>query len=153
MMKRPGLCASGNPEETEVTALEKKGILAEFKEFISRGNVVDMAVGVIVGAAFKGIVDSLVGDIVMPLIGAIADTSSFSDIVVHVGGAEVLLGNFIGQIINFFLIAVVIFAVVKTINTLREKLEKKEEPAPEPPAGPTTEELLGKILEELQKKN
>lgn len=135
--------------------MKKKGFLAEFKEFASRGNVVDMAVGVIVGAAFKAIVDSLVGDVVMPLIGIFVDTSSFSEVMIHVGGADILIGNFIGAVINFFLVALVIFCVVKAINTARTRLEahkKAEEVAEEaaaPPA-PTTEELLADILAELR---
>lgn len=137
--------------------MKKKGFLAEFKEFANRGNVVDMAVGVIVGAAFKAIVDSLVGDVVMPLIGVFVDTSSFSDVVIHIGGADILIGNFIGAVINFFLVALVIFCMVKAINTARTRLEaykKVEEAAEEAatPSVPSTEALLADILAELRQR-
>lgn len=133
----------------------KKGFLAEFKEFAYRGNVVDMAVGVIIGAAFKAIVDSLVGDVVMPFIGIFVDTASFADIVFHVGNANIMIGKFISAIINFLIIAFVIFCMVKMINTAHEKLAKKEEEEKEeePAKGPSSEELLASILEELKKQN
>ena len=137
-----------------------KGFLAEFKAFASRGNVVDRAVGVIVGAAFKAIVDSLVNDVVMPIVGIFVDTSSFADVAWHVGGADILIGNFLAAIVNFLIVALVIFCMVKAINKAHEKLdaarkaeEAQEEAAKEaaPPA-PTTEELLTQILAQLQKK-
>ena len=138
--------------------MKVKGFFAEFKEFASRGNVVDMAVGVIIGAAFKAIVDSLVKDVVMPAIGILVDTSSFADIVIEVGGAQILIGNFIAAVINFFLVALVIFCMVKFINRTRERLDalnkkEAEEQAAEEAAdpAPTTEELLTQILEELRK--
>lgn len=133
----------------------KKGFLAEFKEFAYRGNVVDMAVGVIIGAAFKAIVDSLVGDVVMPFIGIFVDTASFADIVFHVGNANIMIGKFISAIINFLIIAFVIFCMVKMINAAHEKLAKKEEEEKEeePAKGPSSEELLASILEELKKQN
>ena len=135
-----------------------KGFISEFKEFASRGNVVDMAVGVIIGAAFKAIVDSLVKDVVMPAIGILVDTSSFADIVIQVGGAQILIGSFIAAVINFFIVALVIFCMVKFINRTRERLDamnKKEEVVEEPAAepAPTTEELLTQILEELRKQD
>ena len=139
--------------------MKVKGFIAEFKEFASRGNVVDMAVGVIIGAAFKAIVDSLVKDVVMPAIGILVDTSSFADIIIEVGGAQILIGNFIAAVINFFLVALVIFCMVKFINRTRERLDalsKKEQEAVEEPAAepaPTTEELLAQILEELRKQD
>ena len=136
-----------------------KGFLAEFKEFASRGNVVDMAVGVIIGAAFKAIVDSLVNDVVMPVVGIFVDTASFADVKWHVGGAEILVGNFLAAVINFLIVALVIFCMVKGINKAHEKmeavkkakeaLEEAEEEAAEP--APTTEELLTQILAQLQK--
>lgn len=112
-----------------------KKFFAEFKEFISRGNVVDMAVGIIIGAAFKAIVDSLVGDIISPLIGLIADTN-FSDLSLQIGGVTIGYGAFLTAIINFFIMALVLFFLIRAINTLRDlgsKLEKKpEEEAPAP---------------------
>ena len=128
-----------------------KGFLAEFREFASRGNVMDMAVGVIVGGAFKSIVDSLVKDVVMPFIGIFVDTGSFADVVLHVGGADIMIGNFIGAVVNFLLVALIIFCMVKFINKAHSLMEKEEEPAPEAPKGPTAEELLSQILDELKK--
>ncbi len=136
--------------------MKVRGFFGEFKEFASRGNVVDMAVGVIIGAAFKAIVDSLVNDVVMPFIGIFVDTSSFADVVIHVGGADILIGNFIAAVINFLMVALIIFCMVKFINRLHGLMEKKakEEAAAEAeaPAAPTTEELLTAILEELRKR-
>lgn len=136
--------------------MKVRGFFGEFKEFASRGNVVDMAVGVIIGAAFKAIVDSLVNDVVMPFIGIFVDTSSFADVVIHAGGADILIGNFIAAVINFLMVALIIFCMVKFINRLHGLMEKKakEEAAAETeaPAAPTTEELLTAILEELRKR-
>lgn len=133
--------------------MKKKGFWAEFKEFAYRGNVVDMAVGVIIGAAFKAIVDSLVKDVVMPFIGIFVDTSSFSDVVLHLGGADIMVGNFIGAVINFLLVALIIFCMIKFINRFHDLKKKEEEETPEAPPAPTTEELLTQILEELRKQD
>lgn len=133
--------------------MKKKGFWAEFKEFAYRGNVVDMAVGVIIGAAFKAIVDSLVKDVVMPFIGIFVDTSSFSDVVLHLGGADIMVGNFIGAVINFLLVALIIFCMIKLINRFHDLKKKEEEETPEVPPAPTTEELLTQILEELRKQD
>ena len=137
----------------------KKGIIAEFKEFISRGNVVDMAVGVIIGGAFTQIVNSLVNDVVMPAIGYIIGGISFSDFKIvlaeateETAEAAICYGNFIQMIINFLLIAMVVFAVVKGINRLRRK--KEEEVVEAPPAEPelsTEEKLLTEIRDLLKK--
>lgn len=114
-----------------------KKFFSEFKEFISKGNVMDMAVGVIVGGAFSTIVTSLTNDIINPLIGSIFKMD-FSELTANINGAEVRYGAFIMAIINFLIIAFVLFLVVKGFNSLRkaeEKLKKKEEEAP---AAPTT---------------
>jgi large conductance mechanosensitive channel len=106
-------------------------LVSEFKTFIAKGSVLDLAVGVIIGAAFKGIVDSLVGDIISPLIGLIADTN-FSDLVWHIGGVSIQYGAFITAIINFLLMAIVLFLLVKAISRARNlggKLKKGETPA------------------------
>ena len=134
---------------------KKKSFLAEFKEFAYRGNVVDMAVGVIIGAAFKAIVDSLVADVVMPFVGIFVDTTSFADIVWTIGSANIMIGKFISAIINFLIIAFVIFCMVKMINKAHDKVNKKEEEEPkvEEAPKPTTEELLASILEELKNQN
>lgn len=115
-----------------------KGFIAEFKKFITRGNVMDMAVGVIVGGAFTAIVTSLNQDILTPILGIFGGTD-FSNLVVKLGSSEeapiLSYGNFITAIINFLITAFVIFCLIKGINTLSEKLSKKEE---EPKAEPTT---------------
>ncbi len=119
----------------------------EFKEFAMRGNVVDLAVGVVIGAAFTGIVNSLVKDVIMPPIGVITGGVDFSEMKITLKDADAIakkpevaihIGNFINVIIQFIIVAFAIFLVVKLINTL-----KREEPAP-PPADPepTKEELL-----------
>ncbi len=110
---------------------KKKGFMGEFKKFILRGNVMDMAVGVIVGGAFTSIVTSLNQDILTPLLGIFGGTD-FSHLVVKLGEGEeapiLAYGNFITAVINFLISAFVIFCIVKTINGLSEKFKKKEEP-------------------------
>ncbi len=119
---------------------KKSGIVAEFKEFISRGSVMDLAVGMIVGTAFTAIVNSLVDDIVMPLIGIILKGIDFTDLAFTVGKANITYGNFIQAVINFLLISLVIFLIVKALNKFRKK---KDEAPPEP----SKEE---KLLEEIR---
>ena len=119
--------------------MKKNGLIAEFKEFISKGSVFDMAVGIIIGGAFTTIVNSLVNDVVMPCLTCVTGGTDFSGLNFTLKGegenAVVLnLGNFIGAIINFLLIALVIFLLVKGINKLRD-LKKAPEEAP---AAPTT---------------
>lgn len=112
-----------------------KKILNEFKAFISKGSVIDLAVGVIIGAAFKTIVDSLVNDVISPLIGLVADTN-FSDLVWQVGGVSIGYGAFITAILNFLIMAVVLFFIVKAFNATRAlsgKLKRTETAEPEPP--------------------
>ena len=106
-----------------------KNFLSEFKKFVLRGNVIDLAVGVIIGAAFQAIVNSLVEDIISPLIGLIADTD-LSDMVATVGGVDIRWGAFVTAIINFIIMAFVIFLIVKGINKVTELGKKKEEEKP-----------------------
>ncbi len=113
-----------------------KKFFAEFKEFINRGNVVDMAVGVMIGAAFKGIVDSLVNDIISPVIGLIAQ-EDFTALSIRFLGVELKYGAFLMAILNFFIIAAVLFFIVKMMNNLH-KFGKKKTPEEEIPAAPTT---------------
>ena len=142
-----------------------KKFIEEFKTFISKGNVLDMAVGVIVGGAFGAITSSLVGNVITPLLAWLFGTPNTDALNItlraadEAAGVEAIvlgLGTLVGAIINFLIIALVLFAVVKAINKARALAEKKKEeeaaPAPEEPPKPTTEELLGKILEELKKK-
>ena len=111
-----------------------KAFMREFKEFINRGNVMDMAVGIIIGGAFTAIVNSLVDDIINPLIGSIFKMD-FTGLVANINGAEVRYGAFIMAIINFLILAIVLFIIIKSINKM-SKLGKKEEPAEE--EAPTT---------------
>ena len=124
-------------------------ILKEFKEFAMRGNVMDMAVGVIIGGAFGKIVSSLVDDVIMPVIGVLTGGVDFSKLSLMVGDAEVKYGMFIQNIIDFLIIAICIFSMIKVMNSISAK--KKEEPAA--PAEPSNEEkLLSEIRDLLKKK-
>lgn len=146
-----------------------KGFIAEFREFIMRGSVIDMAIGVVIATAFGKITTSLVNEIIMPFIGWIIgdfDLAKWNIIieapiydeagVVTDPGIVIAIGNFIATIINFIIIAFIIFLVVKLINKAREKAEARkkkeaEEAVAEDPK-PTTEELLTEILAEMKKK-
>ena len=125
-----------------------KGIAKEFKDFISRGNVIDMAVGVIIGAAFGKIVSSLVDDILMPLIGAIIGGLDFTSLTFKIGDATVCYGNFIQNIVDFLIVALCIFFIVKAMN----KFKKKEEPKEEAPKTPEDVLLLREISNLLKEK-
>ncbi len=128
-------------------------MLKGFKAFIMRGNVVDLAVAVIIGAAFNQIVNSMVGDVLTPLIGAIFGRPDFSGIVV----GPVFLGKFINAVVNFLIVAATIyFAVVVPMKKIQEKIEKKkaaEEAAAPAPAPSEEVRLLAEILETLKKKS
>jgi len=112
-----------------------KKFMAEFKEFINRGNVVDMAVGIMIGAAFKAIVDSLVNDIISPLIGLLFK-QDFSNLSINLWNVELKYGAFIMAVLNFLIIAFVLFLIIKLMNSLRDIGKKKVE---EVPAEPTTQ--------------
>ncbi len=101
-------------------------MIKEFKEFISHGNVMDLAVGVIVGAAFGKIVTSLVNDILMPLIGLILGGIDFTGLSITVGDAKIMYGNFIQSTIDFLIVAFCIFLVIKAVNKFMEKARKEE---------------------------
>ena len=126
---------------------EKKGIIGEFKEFALRGNVMDMAVGVVIGAAFSGIINSLVGDIIMPLIGLFTGNYNFSHLAIQLSEENALTyGAFIEAVINFILIAIVLFLIIKFFNKLRRE-DKEEEEEEE---GPTELEVLSEIRDLLK---
>jgi large conductance mechanosensitive channel len=131
------------------------GIASEFKEFAVKGNVVDLAVGVIIGAAFGKIVSSLVGDVIMPPLGKVIGGVNFSDLAINLGkdpaGKEVLLkyGAFLQTIFDFAIIAFVIFIVIKGINRLKKPLPA---PPPPPPEIPKSEILLEQIRDLLAKR-
>ncbi|MEJ8755645.1 large conductance mechanosensitive channel protein MscL [Pontibacter sp. H259] len=129
------------------------GMISEFKEFAMRGNVMDLAVGVIIGAAFSRIVDSIVNDLIMPLVGAIIGNVDFSNLYVPLSdkvqsglaleearklGAVFAWGNFVTVLINFILLAFIIFLLIKGMN----RLMRKKAAAPAVPPAPTKEEVL-----------
>ena len=126
-----------------------KKILKEFKEFISKGNVIDMAVGVIIGSAFSKIVTSLVNDIIMPLIGIIIGGLDFTSLSIKIKDSEVLYGSFIQNIVDFLIIAACIFTVIKILN----KFKKKQEEIPAPVETPEDIKLLTEIRDLLKKEN
>ena len=126
-------------------------MIKEFKEFIMRGNVIDLAVGVIVGAAFQKIVSSLVDNILMPVVGMIIGGIDFSTLSVMVGTAEVKYGLFIQNVIDFLIVAIVLFLVVKAMNSAKkaaEKKLKKEEKKAEEEAPAKAEDIV--LLEEIR---
>ncbi len=136
------------------------GMVKEFKEFAMRGNVMDMAVGIVIGAAFGGIVKSFVADVIMPPIGMVTGGVDFSKIVVELQAAvldaegkvttpavNMNVGLFVNAIINFLIIAFAIFMVIKMMNNLK----KKEEEAPAEPAAPPKQEVLLEEIRDLMK--
>ena len=139
-------------------------MLKEFKDFIAKGNVMDMAVGIIIGAAFTAIVASLVADLINPIIGLITGGINFSDLFINLGdgaftslaaakeaGAAVFAyGSFFTAVINFLIIAWVVFMLVKGVNRLKDAAVKKNAPVPSAPSGPTQEQLLAEIRDVLK---
>ncbi|MGN0665560.1 MAG: large conductance mechanosensitive channel protein MscL [Huintestinicola sp.] len=141
---------------------EKKGLIAEFKEFISKGNVMNLAVGVIIGAAFQNIVSALTSSFINPLIALITGGCERDEAgnLVLVGGQFTIngvafdYGSFISAVLNFFIMAVILFAIVKAVNKAMEIGKKKEEepePEPEKEPEPTKEELLLTEIRDLLK--
>lgn len=126
-------------------------MMQEFKTFISRGNVMDMAVGVIVGGAFTSIVNSLVNDILMPIIGGVTGGVDFTSYTATIGTATVAWGSFIQAIVNFLIVAWVIFMVVKGINNMKKKEEEKPAEPPKP-AEPSEDILLLREIRDSLKK-
>lgn len=143
-------------------------MLNEFKAFIAKGNVMDMAVGIIVGAAFTAIVKSMVDDLINPIIGLIIGGIDFSNLFVvlkgeggyaslaearDAGAAVFAYGSFVMAVINFLIIAFVVFMLVRYVNKVKDAAIKKEEAAPEPeaPKGPSQEDLLAEIRDLLAK--
>ena len=122
--------------------------LKEFREFAVKGNVVDLAVGVIIGTAFGKIVSSLVADIIMPIIGIIIGGVHYEDLVLEVGDAKITYGKFVENVIDFVVIALVIFWMVKIINHFRRKQEAEPQAAPPP----RDVQLLEEIRDLLKRK-
>ena len=131
-----------------MSAKEKtKGFMAEFRKFIARGNVMDLAVGVIIGGAFKSIVDSLVNDIIMPFVGIFVGEDTFSALAVSIGSATIHVGNFIQAVFNFLIMAFIIFCMVKAVN----RFHRKKEEASAAPVKPSAEEVLLTEIRDLLK--
>ena len=140
-------------------------MLQEFKAFIAKGNVMDMAVGIIIGAAFTAIVSSLVADLINPIIGLFLGGIDFKELFIVLDGGEYAtladaeeagaavfaIGRFIMAIINFLIIAFVVFMLVKRVNAIKAAAEKPEEAAPEAPAGPSELDVLMEIRDNLKK--
>ena len=129
-----------------------KKFISEFKAFALRGNVMDLAVGVIIGGAFTALVTSLIDNLISPIIGCFS-LDGFSGLSVTIGKATLTYGAFIMDVINFIIMAFVGFLMVKAVNKLTSLGKKKEEPKKEEPKKPTTDELLTAILDELKKQN
>ncbi|MCW1920488.1 large conductance mechanosensitive channel protein MscL [Rhodobacter sp. KR11] len=142
-------------------------MIKEFRDFIAKGNVMDLAVGIIIGAAFTAIVKSLVDDLINPVIGLIVGSVDFSNLYVvltgnavpgasltaarEAGAAVFAYGSFLTAVINFLIIAFVVFLLVKSVNKMKEAAVKKEAEAPAAPAGPTELDVLLQIRDSLQK--
>jgi large conductance mechanosensitive channel len=116
----------------------------EFKAFLARGNVIDLAVAVILGVAFGAIVTSLVNDIIMPLIGILIGGIDFTSLVIQVGSAQVMYGNFIQALVNFLIVAFVVFMIVRAINRVQDRFRKPVEPV----TPPTPEDVV--LLREIR---
>ena len=145
--------------KAKAAAEKGKGFMKEFKEFALKGNVMDMAIGVIIGAAFGNIVTALTNSFINPLIGLVtggAQTDEEGNIIVSagswsVGGVEFTYGAFISAVVNFLIIALILFCLVKAVNKATSLAKKKEEEKPAPPPEPTKEELLLTEIRDLLK--
>lgn len=153
---------------------KKSGFITDFKKFITKGNILDMAVGLIIGTAFNQIVKSLVDDILMPVIGKLANTKDLADlkyvlteavyaedgVTVEVAEVSIRYGQFLSFVLNFFIVALTLFVIIRAAMGFQKKMEslkkKEEEEAPAVPAEPSVEEktlaVLGEIKELLQDK-
>jgi len=129
-----------------------KKFFAEFKEFITRGNAMSMAVGIIIGGAFTAIVNSLVNDVITPFLGIILGGLDFTGIAITVGSASLMVGNFIQAIITFLLTALVLFSIIKVLNQFQRKKEAETEPEPEEPEIPLDIQLLTEIRDMLKER-
>ena len=125
-------------------------MIKEFREFILRGNVIDLAVAVVIGAAFSAIVTSLVNDILMPIIGMIIGGVDFSSLSIQVGSAVIAYGKFLQALVNFLLIGFALFLIVKSINNLQERANPKQ---PEQPAPPPEDIALLREIRDLLKQS
>ncbi|WP_299646253.1 large conductance mechanosensitive channel protein MscL [uncultured Jannaschia sp.] len=124
-------------------------MIQEFKDFIAKGNVMDLAVGIIIGAAFTAIVTSMVEDLINPLIGLFVGGLDFSGLSFGVGEAQFMYGNFITSVINFLIVAFVVFLLVKAVNRLRSVAERPDDVAPEVHTAPSELDVLIDIRDQL----
>jgi large conductance mechanosensitive channel len=128
-------------------------MLKEFQEFISRGNVLDLAVAVVIGAAFTAIVNSLVNDIITPIMGILMGGIDFTSLAITVGAEAITYGNFIQAVINFLIISFVIFLLVRTINQIKRRFEREKVEQPAAAPEPSAEERLLMEIRDLLKAN
>ena len=129
-----------------------KKFMTEFKEFIAKGNVMTMAVGIIIGGAFTAIINSIVADVISPIIGLILGGTDFSKLSFGIGDAQIMIGNLINAIITFIITAIVLFFIIKSFNKFDDLRKKEEEPAPEEePEVPEDIQLLSEIRDLLKK--
>lgn len=126
-----------------------KGFIEEFKEFITRGNVLDMAVGIVIGSAFTAIVTSLVENIIMPIVGVIIGGIDFNSLSANISGVELNYGMFIQNIVNFLIIAFVVFCMIKVINGMKDRIKKDEAVEEEAPAEDPADIALLKEIRDL----
>lgn len=126
-------------------------MLTEFRKFISRGNVIDLATAVIIGSAFTAIVNSLVNDIIMPIIGILLKGLDFTALALNVGDASLTYGNFIQAVINFLIVAFVVFLLVRAVNNIEKSFHKKKAEEPPVPPEPSAEEKLLMEIRDLLK--
>lgn len=124
-------------------------MIKEFKEFIMRGNVLDLAVGMVMGSAFTAIVNALVDSIIMPFIAGLSGQSSVKNLSVSFNGSPIMYGQFLQAVIDFLLIALVLFTVIKSLNELHELISRKEEIEEELNPEPTAEDYLKEIRDLL----
>lgn len=134
---------------------DKKGFIAEFKEFAMKGSIIDVAIGMVIGAAFSAIITSLVEDIIMPLLGIVIGKVDFAALSITIGSAQVMYGEFIQSCVSFLLIALTIFMCIKAANKARTALERKKEEEEaveeETPAEPSEDiQLLTEIRDLLK---
>ena len=127
-------------------------MLKEFKEFLMRGNIVELAVAVIIGAAFKSIIDSLVNDIISPIIAMVANTGDIAAVSFKLGSAHIGIGAFIAAIINFVIVGAVLFLIIKAMNKASELAKGNQAEESAAPAAPTAEDYLKEIRDLLANK-
>lgn len=134
-----------------ILAIMMKKIFNEFKRFAIQGNMIDMAVGIVVWAAFGGIISALVDNVIMPVFGIILQGVNFNDLSIGIGDAQIRYGSFIQALLEFLIIAFTLFLVIKAINTTTKKLKKPKKKWQEAPALTMEQELLIEIRDLLKK--